>query len=337
LFRHVFNQLRALSFLYRAKVAKKYHNTKNGVHFLVEITASLRFFDPARLQYLNFSRKFAKKICFSIMQQHLNKLTPYHTFSVLDRYRDELLHFSSTRHGGVSSGRNGTLNLGFHDDDAPENVVRNRSLLAQSVGFDPQAIAVANQVHGDSVAVVTPDMRGSGATGKATAIADADALICSVPNICIAVKTADCAPILIYDVRKKAIAAIHAGWRGTVQQLARIAVEKMQAEFGCTPRDMAVAIGSAIGRCCYEVGNDVVSSVQQSAGSVEGLIYLSPVTGKPHFDMREFSYRMLVKSGVQPQNIEVSPLCARCCKHELFSHRNGHSGRMLTGIMMVKS
>ncbi len=255
-------------------------------------------------------------------------------FDIFEKYRAELLHFSSTRCGGVSAGDNSSLNLGFHDNDADENVVENRRLLAQAVGFAPAALTVADQTHSCNITVVTPPLRGAGAAQKAGTIPHSDALICALPNTCIAVKTADCTPILLYAPDKKVVAAIHAGWRGTVQQIARLTAKKMQDEFGCSPQHMVAAIGNRIGACCYEVGDEVVDSVQGSFGSTEKFIHRA-ANGKPRFDMQYASLHQLLGLGLKPENIGLEGRCTRCNNHLLFSHRCGDSGRMMTGIMML--
>ncbi len=256
------------------------------------------------------------------------------TFPIFNRYHSEVLHFSSTRHGGVSTKSNTSLNLGFHDNDTVENVVKNRALLAQSAGFTPLALTVADQVHGCNITVVTQEMKGRGATEKPSSIPNSDALICAVPNVCVAVKTADCTPILLYAPDKKVVAAIHAGWRGTVQQIVRLTAEKMQREFGCQPQYMVAAIGCNIGKCCYEVGEEVVSNVQQNFGSTNGFIHYSPTTGRPHFDMQQANRHQLLAIGLNPANIGLVNTCTHCNNKDYFSHRRGDSGRLMTGIMI---
>jgi YfiH family protein len=133
----------------------------------------------------------------------------------------------STRHGGVSPAPYHSLNLGKSTEDATENVLQNRLLFCRALGFEPAQMAWSKQVHGDQVRLVTAP---GGAEGF-------DALITNQPDILLGVSVADCTPILVYDAKQKAVAAIHAGWRGTAAQIVLKTLKRMGTEYGSVGSD----------------------------------------------------------------------------------------------------
>ncbi|MDR0419682.1 MAG: peptidoglycan editing factor PgeF [Prevotellaceae bacterium] len=259
------------------------------------------------------------------------------TFGILNQHKSEVLHFSSTRNGGVSKGTNLSLNLGFHEGDSDENVVANRKILATNAGFDFERLVVAQQTHSANVATVDESSKGKGIFSKSSAIQDCDAFICSTPNICIVVQTADCVPILLFDPRKKVVAAIHAGWRGTTKRIAQQTLSKMREEYNCDTNDIVAAIGPSIGSCCYEVGIDVIEEVTKNLPSdAEACLIPSDNVGKMIFDVRLANKLQLIESGIQTSNIEVSNICTKCNHTNFFSARydRNKTGRMMSGIML---
>jgi YfiH family protein len=146
-------------------------------------------------------------------------------------------------------------------------------------------------------------------------IGEGDALLTDVPGAVVGVRTADCVPILLVDVSKRTVAAVHAGWRGTAQAIVAKAVGALAARFGSDPRDMQAAIGPAIGACCYEVGPEVAGQFKslfpESAGREE----------RAHLDLPEANRRQLLSAGVLPDRIYLSGLCTACLAGEFFSWR----------------
>ena len=181
-----------------------------------------------------------------------------------------------------------------------------------------------------------------------------DASITNVPNVLVSVQTADCVPILLVDPVKRAVAAIHAGWRGTLARIAEKSVGRMIQEFGSKPADLIVAIGPAIGPCCYEVGVELVTKF--TAQFAEAAEYFDePRTGdepnpiqwlnmKPpghqpppknvHLDLRKANVSQLRSTGVRAANIHVSTLCTACHTNLLFSYRKegANSGRLMAVV-----
>ena len=188
-------------------------------------------------------------------------------------------HCFSTRNGGVSEGCYGSLNLGFHRGDLPENVVENYTRLGQDVGFDTKNLVFTRQVHTDTVRIVTSQDRGEG-IGRPIS-QDCDGLITQDRNVALTIFTADCVPILLYDPTTQTIGAIHAGWRGTALGIVRRGVERMCTHFGCNPAHISAAIGPCIGPCCFETNQDVPHEMMKALGD-EALPFIRPV-GEKYF------------------------------------------------------
>jgi purine-nucleoside/S-methyl-5'-thioadenosine phosphorylase / adenosine deaminase len=145
------------------------------------------------------------------------------------------------------------------------------------------------------------------AGGRTGVLGQGDALLESTPGSVVAVKTADCIPILLADERNRAVAAVHAGWRGTAAQIARNAVNTMRQRFGSRPGDLHAALGPGIGKCCYEVGAEVA---QQFGG-----------TGRIHIDLAELNRQQLVAAGLSPDRVYIANLCTMCLRDEFHSYR----------------
>jgi YfiH family protein len=145
------------------------------------------------------------------------------------------------------------------------------------------------------------------ATGRSGMLGQGDALLEDTPGSVVAVKTADCIPILLVDERRRAVAAVHAGWRGTVSQIARRAVEAMWERFGSEPADLHAAIGPGIGKCCYDVGPEVAAQFGEP--------------GRAHIDLAAENRRQLAGAGVTPARIYASNLCTMCRPEEFHSFR----------------
>ncbi len=159
-------------------------------------------------------------------------------------------------------------------------------------------LATVKQIHSSEC------MTAEGRTGE---LGRADALLENAPGAVVAVKTADCVPILLVDERRHAVAAVHAGWRGTAAGIAGRAVAAMRERFGTAPEDLHAAIGPAIGVCCYEVGPEVAAQFGRE--------------GRVHLDLPAENRRQLVEAGVAAERIYLSGLCTMCLREELHSFR----------------
>jgi hypothetical protein len=248
----------------------------------------------------------------------------------------------SSRHGGVSTGHYSELNVGLHVGDDPIAVVENRRRLAASAGIDFTAWTFAEQVHGNRVTVVTQANKGAGRESLTDVLPGADGLVTDEAGICLAALYADCVPLFFYDPEHKAVGMAHAGWRGTVGRIGANIVETMTREFSSRPDQLLAAIGPSIGSCCYEVGEQVATEVQQmiaqlAIGSQDAIL-------QPHgddkfmLDLQQLNRQIMIKAGILPSNIEMTGLCTGCRTDEFYSHRreNGSTGRMIAWIGMVE-
>ena len=265
-----------------------------------------------------------------------NNLQIFH-FSSLAKYQD-IVHFITTRNGGVSLPPFHSFNLAFHVQDKRENVLNNRKKLSQYLHIPLNNFTVANQVHGVNIAAVGEKERGSGAVDISTALKDCDAMITDQQDICLLVFVADCVPIIMYDKRKKVIALIHAGWKGTVGKISLKTVHMMKSKWDCKPADIICAIGPSIGPCCYQVGPEVIALVKNSFPGERNLIHDITLDGKGYLDLWQVNKVQLLEHNIPEQNIEVAELCTCCHPDIFFSSRkdNGKTGRFAAGIMMKK-
>src|SRR5687768_4782068 len=207
----------------------------------------------------------------------------------------------STRLGGVSPFPENDLNLGGFNEDSAENIFENRRRFLKI--FDGNfKIATVWQAHGDSVKIVKTKEDIKDNEEKC------DALISDLRNVLVGVKTADCVPVLIGDAKTKAFAAVHAGWRGTVQSIARKAIEKMRAYYGANPEDLICAIGPAATCQNYEIGREVIDAFNKNFPNSENI--LTP-TKENHalIDLHKANKNQLLGIGVAAENIYIAPFC----------------------------
>jgi YfiH family protein len=238
-------------------------------------------------------------------------------------------HGFSTRAGGVSKPPFESLNLGGKWGDDMEAVSENRRRLAAALGVGGQVYA-ARQVHGVKVARVR-----AGDDPAALARLEADAVYTSDPGVPLGVYVADCIPMLIADRRTGACAAVHAGWRGTVAGIAPAAVRTLVRELGSRPADLSIALGPAIGPCCFEVGTEVVAAFATALSDFPDAEVVLPsprgVPGKWHVDLKGANRLMLVAAGVPEEAIDAGPECTFCDRERFFSYRRD---REQTGQLM---
>lgn len=245
-------------------------------------------------------------------------------FEILNAVND-LQHAVTTRVGGVSGGAYESLNLAFHVGDEAEKVRENRRLLASQLGFDPEKLVAAQQVHGVGIAPIGRDEVGRGALDWDSAISNTDALITRERGVPLLILVADCAPILLVDPRQRVLAVVHAGWRGALAGIAGQTVARMASEFGCRAGDVLAGIGPCLCVENLEVGSEVAAQVE----AVDALAVIQREEwDKPHLDLRGLIARDLERAGVPEANIEAMPFCSRD-DARFFSHRgqNGVAGR----------
>ena len=226
------------------------------------------------------------------------------------------VHCFTTRYGGVSTGQFSTLNLGTSRGDSMENVLRNYEILGAAVGFSPEDVVHTWQEHTDTILRVGKADCGKGLFRNQPEVCDG--LITDEPGVALVCFAADCTPVLLFDPVRQAIAAVHAGWRGTAQGIAYKAVLRMQEEFGCAPEDIRAAIGPCIGRCCFEVGPEVPEAMRQALGP-DAEAAIEPHGEKSHVDLKLLNRSWLEKAGVRA--IDICPDCTKCQPNRFWSHR----------------
>jgi polyphenol oxidase len=235
----------------------------------------------------------------------------------------------STRTGGVSQLPDGALSLSGFDFDSKENIAENRRRFFSALGVSHRLVCV-RQVHGDSI-VKIDEVSELGDLEAA-----ADSLVSNVDGVVVGSKTADCVPILIGDPVTGAFAAVHAGWRGTVQSIVRKTVERLEKEYSSKPEDMIAAIGPAASGRSYEVGEDVIVAFREKFTGCEHLF--DPTRdGHALIDLHLANAEQLVAAGLKHENVHVAPFCTMESPELFFSHRvdsekYGKTGRLLAVI-----
>ena len=242
-----------------------------------------------------------------------------------------LWHGFSTRIGGLTSaytpdGSPSELNLGFTPADTEANVRNNRLRLVQAITGDSATPLIAiKQIHSNISAI---------APFSDSAIPAADGLLTSQPGILLAIQTADCIPVLIADPEHRAVAAFHAGWRGTVARIVESGIARMHEEFNSSPENLIAVIGQGIGACCYTVGQELHSEFAANFAYAEELFSRQTLDQPHRLDLVEANRRQLLDAGLRPAAIANAGGCTSCQPHLFYSHRasGGHAGRMMSVI-----
>ena len=238
----------------------------------------------------------------------------------------------TTRHEGVSRPPYNSLNLGTTTLDQQHNVEGNRSLLTRAFGIAQEALVTVRQVHGSDILVIDePNDDFSHFLSI-----EGDAIVTNQPSVMIGVCVADCAPILLVDPEKRAIAVVHAGWQGTAAKLVQKTVAAMTSFFGSQPGGLQAAIGPCIAPCCYEVDAPVRQAFQQNDAPWDSCTEPNG-EGKWRLNLAEANRQLLTSAGVKASSIQVSGMCVSCQRELFFSYRrdDGVTGRQM-GFIMLK-
>jgi polyphenol oxidase len=245
------------------------------------------------------------------------------------------------------------LNLGFTEWDSREIVARNRRKLQKALEAENMPLVPLHQIHSDVAYVIAHSSKG-----KTWEPQQGDAMITREPGLLLGIQTADCVPILLVDTKTRAVAAIHAGWRGTLARIAAKTLGRMRFEFGTQPEDVVAALGPAIGRCCYEVGPEVAQAfagqfapaaewfdgpfarlaLGEEPNPLPWLTMIPPGHEPPpervQLDLGAANRWQLLDAGVAANNIAVSALCTACRTDLLFSYRREgpRSGRLMAAV-----
>ena len=238
-------------------------------------------------------------------------------------------HCFTTRCGGVSENEFTSMNLRMHCDDKRENILKNYEIICDEIGVNFENLVFSNQVHCDTILSVTDKDMGNGIT-KPQKWDGVDGLITNQTGVPIIIFAADCVPVFFLDKKKKVIALVHSGWKGTVLKISAKCIDKMMAEYGSDPKDIMVAIGPSIGVCHFEVGDDVADIFRDTFGDS-----VLEKQEKWHVNMQKAIEIQLKEKGIE--NIIKADICTYCQSDLLFSHRKTAGKRgVMAGIMELK-
>jgi YfiH family protein len=224
--------------------------------------------------------------------------------------RAGFVHAVSSRLGGVSRPPYATLNLSLMVLDEPADVLHNRRLLASALGFPPERVVDCRQVHGCDVLVVDD------AYVQPPEAPAFDIQVTDRPGWLLAARFADCVPLILAHPTRRAVAVVHAGWRGTAAGAAGVAVRALTSQYGADPGGLVAGIGPSIGPCCYEVGPEVADRFEAFDDVVQ-----RAANARPRLDLWQANVQTLLRAGVPRAQIELAGLCTRCHSDLFFSHR----------------
>jgi polyphenol oxidase len=235
--------------------------------------------------------------------------------------KDKIGHGIFTRLGGVSPDPWRSLNMGGLVNDPKENIIENRRRLFNSINRPVESLFDVWQVHSADI-MCTRDPRPLDETHR-----KADGILTDNPDVTLLMRFADCVPVVLFDASKKVVGLVHAGWQGTVKEIAGEAVQQMRVQYGCLPGDILAGIGPSIGADHYEVGEDVISRVEAVFGEYASQLLTHRNQTHAHLDLWLANKWVLEKNGVK--NIEIAGICTACHTEDWFSHRGekGKTGR----------
>lgn len=230
-------------------------------------------------------------------------------------------HGFSTRLGGVSTGCYASMNLSFTRGDEEVCVRENFRRIAEAIGVKCEDMVFSQQTHTTNVRTVTEEDRGMGIV-RPLEYTDVDGLVTNVPGICLVTFYADCVPLFFVDPVKRAIGLSHSGWRGTVGQIGKVTVERMQKEYGCNPKDILAAVGPSICQDCYEVSEDVIEQFRNHFHKEQWKeIFYRKENGKYQLNLWRANELILKSAGITKDHIAVTNVCTHCNSEVLYSHR----------------
>lgn len=251
-------------------------------------------------------------------------------YYVFDSFRDSgIKHGIFTRKGGVSPFPWNTLNVGGTVGDDPTRVLRNRERIFRTLGLDIRSSFDVWQVHSRKVVCAKSPRKPQ------TNIIKADAILTNVPGVTLFMRFADCVPIYFYDPIHNVIGIAHAGWKGTLDNIAQATLQAMKENYDSNPSEILTAIGPSIAAHHYEIGSDVLALVEDHYGKEFDNFLIKPenyganinTRSKPKFDLQKANQHNLLLAGVRI--VENSSLCTACNLDDWYSHRgeNGKTGR----------
>lgn len=244
--------------------------------------------------------------------------------------------FSTTRHGGCGSGTYGTFNCTPYTGDEPQVVHSNSMRLAQMLDITPDRLIVPYQTHSCNVLTLDDTYWQCSDEERQAMLQCKDAVMTDSVNVCLCVSTADCIPLLIYDCTHRAIAAIHAGWRGTVAGIVTRTLQAMHSAYGTRGTDVRAIIGPGISIEAFEVGNEVYRAFEERGFDMKRIARWHTDKERYHIDLPKANRTQLLQMGVPEEQIADCRICTYTCHDDFFSARRLgiKSGRILNGIVM---
>jgi len=243
----------------------------------------------------------------------------------------KMRHAFTTRIGGVSTGDLASLNLGSNRGDEPENVRENWTRVCSLLGVGPDDCAITKQVHKNDVKIVT-------AADKHICLSsvpyEADGIVTAEKGMPIWCFVADCVPVLLCDDVNKVAGAVHCGWRSSVTDILKNAIEQME-KLGAKRENICAAIGASIGKCCFETDRDVPDAIEKYLSGDTGGLWTVRADGKYMVDLRKANARRLIQLGINEENIDISTECTYCSHEKYWSHRYSKGLRGSQGAVIV--
>ena len=261
---------------------------------------------------------------------------------------DGVVAFTTTRQGGVSEGNYATFNINHYCGDDEKAISINRSALCNLLHITDEQLVYPHQTHQTEVRAITPSFYELTNDERNSFLEGVDAVMTDLPGVCIGVSTADCIPVLLYDEAHRAMAAVHAGWRGTVARIVVKTVRKMEEIYHTHPQQLHAVIGPGISLRNFEVGDEVYNAFREADFPMDKIAQRYPVSAsiedrkrsddlmRWHLDLPECNRLQLIDCGLEKEQIQLSGICTYDRCDEYFSARRLgiNSGRIFSGILL---
>ncbi|MBM7659443.1 YfiH family protein [Bacillus mesophilus] len=265
---------------------------------------------------------------FQLAQDEFFRISPWQ-----DQFPHVMAGFTS-KNGGFSTDSFCTFNLGLHVHDSKESVNKNRKKLSQIIKFPTEEWVCSEQVHDHHIKKVTRSDRGKGVYVYEEGIPHTDGIYTDESNVLLTSVYADCVPLYFFVPSRGLIGLAHAGWKGTVKQIASRMVKCWIEDEGVNIKDIFVAIGPSIHDCCYVVDDRVINEVVQTLAEGDKPPFKEVSSGQYSLHLSDLNHLLLKKMGIKESNILISSRCTSCEEDLFFSHRRdqGKTGRMMSFI-----
>ncbi len=256
----------------------------------------------------------------------------YLTFPILNGFKN-LRHGFTTRFGGVSTGCFSQMNLSFTTGDNPDTVRQNYKIISNALDINPDNLVLSAQTHTANILCVGKNDIGKGVWQDKT-YSDIDALVTNETGVALVTHSADCCLIGFFDPVNNVIAAAHAGWRGTVQEIGKKTVEVLTNNYNCNPKNIIAVLAPSVANCCYEVDDPVYNEFAKINYLNLNNIFINKNNGKYMLDLWEANRQILINSGITEQNIQITDICTHCQSEYFHSHRANGNNRGVNALIM---